>query len=55
MISDNIEYEINTQPLPSKESFFSADNDSLKGGSHLKKVSEMRPGCTPYVLLTAKS
>ena len=32
MISDNIEYEINTQPLPSKvekgKFFFSADNDS---------------------------
>jgi hypothetical protein len=34
MISDNIEYEINTQPLPhypvgyTRESVFSADNDS---------------------------
>ena len=31
MMSDNIEYEINTQPLPTKVwkgKFFSADNDS---------------------------
>ena len=31
MISDNIDYEINTQPLPSKVlkgEFFSADDDS---------------------------
>ena len=34
MISDNIEYEINTQHHPvryKRESFFSADNDSYNG------------------------
>jgi hypothetical protein len=40
MISDNIEYEINTQPLPSRKVFSLLIMTATKGGSHLKKVSE---------------
>ena len=54
MISDNIEYEINTQPLPSRKVFSLLIMTATKGGSHLKKVSENETR-THYVLLTAKS
>lgn len=57
MISDNTEYEINTQIYPvryKRESVFSADNDSYlqqRAAAILSKCSKMRP----YVLLMWKS
>ena len=60
MISDNIEYEINTQSLPSKVwkgKFFLCWSWQLfvaKGGSHLKKVSENETRMYTLCILNGK-